>query len=79
MNEDQVGEVSTAENALLNYSSVEDLIELVGVGFEIFGVLVILIGVGWATFRFVLGSITGATADRTSGTRSTWASPSSSA
>ena len=55
MNEHEASEISSAEDALVDYSTVEDLIELVGVGFEIFGVLVILIGVGWATYRFVLG------------------------
>ena len=55
MNEDEAGEISSAGNDLVDYSTVEDLIELVGVGFEIFGVLVILIGMVWATYRFVRG------------------------
>ena len=59
MNEDEAGEISSAENGLVDYSNVEDLIELVGVGFEIFGVLVILIGMGWATYRFVRGEYRG--------------------
>ena len=53
--EDEVGMNGSAENDLVDYSVVEDLIELVSVGFEVFGVLVILVGVGWATSRFVLG------------------------
>ena len=46
-------EETSAENALLNLDWIEDAIEIIGVSFEIFGVVVIAIGILLATIRFL--------------------------
>ena len=55
MNEDEVTETRAEANDIVDFSIVEDAIELVGVGFEVLGVAVIVIGFAWATLRLARG------------------------
>ena len=38
---------------LIDIGTIEEIIELVGVAIEIFGVIVIVVGIGLATFRYL--------------------------
>ena len=50
-----MSEDAASDNRILDFSLVEDTIELVGVGLEIAGVAVIVIGMALATFRLTQG------------------------